>query len=196
MTTEEKPHEPIALFDMDGTLADFDKAMRHQLDLLAGPGDDYDADDLFETGTTPEWLEARKALIKSQPGFWENLERVQLGFDVLKIAREMKFINHILTKGPSKTTSAWTEKAIWCQREIPDCLITIGMDKGLMYGKMLTDDWPPYVIRWLEWRPRGLVVMPAQRWNKDFTHDNVIRYDGSNLDEVRERMEIVRATAG
>lgn len=192
-----KPHEAIALFDMDGTLADFDGAMREKLALLESPDEQQvDVAALFETGTTPDWLEARKALIKKQPGFWKCLKRFPLGFDVLEIARELKFINHILTKGPRKTTSAWTEKVKWCAREVPDCLVTIGQDKGLLYGKMLTDDWPKYMIRWLEWRPRGLGIMPAQKWNEDFTHPNVVRYDGTNLAEVRDRMEIVRATAG
>ncbi len=65
-----------------------------------------------------------------------------------------------------------------------------------MYGKMLTDDWPNYMIRWLEWRPRGLGIMPAQKWNEGFEHSNVVRYDGTNLAEVRDRMEAIRATAG
>ena len=39
--------------------------------------------------------------------------------------------------------------------------------------------------RWLEWRPRGLVVLPAQPWNHGFSHPNAIRYDGSNLHEIR-----------
>jgi len=191
-----KPHEAIALFDLDGTLADFDKSMRGKLTLIASPEEKFtDVADLFETGTTPDWMEARKAMIKSQPGFWENLERFKLGFDVLEIARELNFINHILTKGPTNTVSAWTEKAIWCRREVPDCLVTVGMDKGLMYGKMLTDDWPRYMVRWLEWRPRGLGIMPAHRWNDGFSHPNVVRYDGTNLSEVRDRMEAIRETA-
>jgi len=189
--TMRKTAEPIALFDLDGTLADFDKAMQAKLKELAAPGEYQNTREYSHQ----EHIQARWDLIKMQAGFWENLERFQLGFDILEVARELEFINHILTKGPVNTTSAWTEKAIWCKREVPDCLVTIGMDKGLMYGKMLTDDWPKYMIRWLEWRPRGLGIMPAQSWNKDFSHPNVVRYDGTNLAEVRDRMEEIRATA-
>jgi|GEM_PF-4745712 len=42
-----------------------------------------------------------------------------------------------------------------------------------------------YIERWLTWRPRGLVIMPAQPWNEDFRHSNVLRYNGKNLDARR-----------
>lgn len=31
--------------------------------------------------------------------------------------------------------------------------------------------------------------MPANGYNEGFSHPNVIRYDGSNLEEVRQRMQ-------
>jgi hypothetical protein len=30
--------------------------------------------------------------------------------------------------------------------------------------------------------------MPAHEYNKDFKHPNVIRYDGTNIEEVKERL--------
>ena len=56
----------------------------------------------------------------------------------------------------------------------------------------MVDDYPEYVGAWLNYRPRGLVIMPAQRWNENFTHSQVIRYDGSNLGKVREALEKVK----
>jgi len=56
------------------------------------------------------------------------------------------------------------------------------------YARVLVDDYPPYVLDWLAHRPRGLVIMPAQNYNADVTHPNVIRYDGTNLDRVIETM--------
>jgi hypothetical protein len=50
---------------------------------------------------------------------------------------------------------------------------------------VLVDDYPPYVQRWLAWRPRGRVIMPAHAWNAGFSHPNVLRYAGDNLEEVR-----------
>ena len=67
--------------------------------------------------------------------------------------------------------------------------VIITRDKGLVYGKILVDDYPGYVERWLEWRPRGTVIMPANEENKNFSHQNVIRYDGSNLNEIKEAIK-------
>lgn len=58
----------------------------------------------------------------------------------------------------------------------------------LRYGAVLVDDWPEYIRRWLENRPRGLVIMPAHEHNAGFNHPNVVRYDGTNKDEVKARM--------
>jgi len=190
--TTGKPAEPIALVDMDGTLCDFDGAMHAKLKELAAPGEYEDTDEY----THRPHIQARWDLIKAQKGFWKCLEKFQLGFDVLGVLQELDFIVHVLTKGPVNTTSAWSEKAEWCKENIPGVPVTIGMDKGLMYGKVLVDDWPSYYMRWLEWRPRGLVIVPAHRWNEDVNHPNCIRYTGENLDDVRERLVAIRATAG
>ena len=39
-------------------------------------------------------------------------------------------------------------EAQWCQHHLPGVPVTITMDKGLVYGKVLVDDYPPYVERW------------------------------------------------
>jgi len=184
--------EPIALFDLDGTLADYDAAMRRDMRLLQAPSEpDWHAHDDDE----PEYLRQRAKIIRRQPGWWEELEKYPPGFEVLSVARELEFQCHVLTKGPASASSSWTEKLRWCQKHVPDLLVTVTQDKGLVYGKVLVDDWPPYVSRWLEWRPRGLVIMPAHPWNERFAHDNVLRYaDRAQLPEVRERMAAIRAT--
>ena len=132
--------------------------------------------------------------MRRQPGWWRNLPRLKLGFDMLAELRALSFEIHVLTKGPLGTPSAWTEKLEWCQQHLPGVPVTITMDKGLVYGKVLVDDYPPYVERWLTWRPRGLVVLPAQPWNAGFTHKNAIRYDGHNLEEVRAALRRVCET--
>jgi len=189
--------EPIALVDMDGTLVDYDSAMRRDLDLIAGPNDP--PIEPGHPGEDPEWLEARRRLIKSQTGWWKNLPRHQPGFDILTMLREQLWNIHILTKGPWKTTSAWSEKVEWCREHVPFARVHVGEDKGLVYGKVLVDDWPPYIKRWLTWRPRGLVIMPAWPWNEGHFEGsgwrpNVIRYTGSNAQEIRSRLWEVRQT--
>jgi FMN phosphatase YigB (HAD superfamily) len=184
--------EPIALFDLDGTLADYDAAMRRDMRLLQAPGEpewDPSAD------REAEYIKERQTLIRRQPGWWEALERYPPGFEILTEARTLGFQCHVLTKGPASAVGSWTEKLRWCQIHVPDLLVTVTQDKGIVYGKVLVDDWPPYVHRWLEWRPRGLVIMPAHPWNRGLKHDNVIRYTGRELlPEVRERLAAVRAT--
>jgi FMN phosphatase YigB (HAD superfamily) len=183
-------NEKIALFDLDGTLADLDFKMSEDYKKIMAPGESHYSK--YKRNEEPEYIQNRKRLIRSQPRWWENLPEFKLGFDVLKIAKKLGFKIHILTKGPSSTPYAWTEKTIWVKKKIksiiPDAEITITEDKGLVYGTILVDDYPEYIKRWLEHRPRGLVIMPAHSWNKEYKHQNVIRYDGTNLKEVKQAM--------
>ena len=189
-----KEKENVALFDLDGTLANYEKSLRKELDLIKSPDEVY-PEDLWNGA---EWLENRMSMIKKTPGFWSNLEKIKAGFEVLETAYDVGFENMILTKGPRKTHSAWTEKVIWCENNIDeDYSVTITHDKGLVYGRVLCDDWPPYIKRWLEWRPRGLVIMLDWHYNKDFNHSNVFRYKqnlkGANwveqMDQLKEALE-------
>jgi FMN phosphatase YigB (HAD superfamily) len=182
--------EPIALFDLDGTLADYDAAMQRDLRLLQSPHEpEWD-----RTKPEPEYLKERQTLIRRQPGWWENLDRHPPGFEILAEARTLSFQCHVLTKGPAAATSSWSEKLRWCQKHVPELMVTVTQDKSLVYGKVLVDDWPPYIMRWLDWRPRGLVIMPAHPWNEGTTHPNILRYTGrEKLPEVRERLAAIRA---
>lgn len=187
-----KKSEPVALIDMDGTLCDFDGAMNEAMERIKSP-EERRAN--FYSAFKIPYISARRELIKSQPGFWRNLKPLESGFKIVEILRELDFELHILTKGPQKSTNAWTEKVEWCQEHIPDASIVIAQDKGLVYGKVLVDDWPSYVHRWLEWRPRGFVIMPAQTWNNTFSHPNVWRYvEGKSSWMLRERLEEIRRT--
>lgn len=180
----------VALIDMDGTLCDYQGSLLRDLETLAGPNDPP----ITESTEIPPWLRAREMIVRRQPGWWRGLPRLKLGFDLLAELQALGFEVHVLTKGPLGTPSAWTEKLEWCQQHLPGVPVTITMDKGLVYGKVLIDDYPPYVERWLTWRPRGLVVLPAQPWNEGFTHTNALRYDGTNLEEVRAALRRVCET--
>lgn len=190
----ERPHDAIALFDLDGTLADFDGALRDQLRPLRHPVEEAESADVYTDEATP-YIYARRRLITWQPGFWRSLPRLSLGFDVLNVARELNFEIHVLTKGPKAKPIAWQEKVEWVAEHVPDAATTITQKKSLVYGKVLVDDWPDYFLPWLEVRPRGLVVCVAHPWNSSISHANVIRYDGTNLNEVNEAMTRARASA-
>jgi hypothetical protein len=70
---------------------------------------------------------------------------------------------------------AWAEKVLWCEKHIPDAEITITYKKGLSYGKVLYDDYPPYIFEWLKWRPRGRVLMLDAPYNQDTSHPRILR---------------------
>jgi 5'(3')-deoxyribonucleotidase len=179
----------IALIDLDGTLADYDTAMRDALERLRSPHEPPLGSDVHDA---EPWLDARQNLIKQNPGFWRNLARIQRGFEVLDVLRELSFRLMVLSKGPTKATNAWTEKLQWVQEHLPDARVTIGEDKSMVYGRVLFDDWPPYVQSWLEWRPRGLVIMLDHLHNRGFEHPRVLRYHGDRpgeRDELRERLK-------
>ncbi len=181
--------EKVALFDLDGTLCDHDWGLANSLNSLRSPEEKiYDS-----ARGAPEYIKNRTDLIRASSSWWENLEKFRLGWDVLDIAKELEFNIMILTQGPRKNPDAWAGKKKWIDKNLgPDTDMTITRDKGLVYGKVLVDDYPGYVDRWLSWRERGLVIMPANEENKDYKHPQVIRYDGTNLEQVRDAMEKAR----
>ena len=175
--------KPIALVDMDNTLVDYEGQLLHDLQELANPSE-------APVGVYDIWpphIKARAHLIKQQQGWWENLPNFEFGWDVYNELHKLGFNIHILTKGPQASPNAWTEKVNWCLKHIkdPENSITITGDKSLVYGRVLVDDYPEYMDLWLKWRPRGLGIMPAHHYNEGYEHPNVIRYDGTNLRDVR-----------
>lgn len=183
--------EDIALFDMDGTLCDYGAGLAVELRRIQSPGEHELI--LPIPADAPSYLWERVHLITQVPDWWANLPRFELGFDVWRIAAELGFRAMILTQGPKRTPNAWSGKKIWIDRHLGATVdITITRDKGLVYGKLLVDDYPPYIERWLTWRPRGLVIMPANSGNEGFAHPQVIRYDGTNLAQVRAAMGLAK----
>jgi hypothetical protein len=179
----------VFLFDMDGSLADFDGTLLADLERLRAPEEPVVTD--LEQAYQQPHLRNRASMIRSQPGWWANLPPLAAGMIVYRKAKEMGFDCQVLTKGPKKQSRAWAEKVDWCQRHLgPDVDIHIVSDKGLVYGVALYDDYPPYIEAWLEHRPRGLVIMPIKSSNKGLRHPNVIPFDGLNLSEVERAMTI------
>ena len=183
--------DKVALFDLDGTLASYEEQMAHDLKLLQSPGEPT----FHPFEDVPDWFENRMDLIKSKPGWWKTLPKHPLGMDILGESQRIGFHIQILTKGPKNTTNAWTEKLEWCYDELDIANVTItsakepAHHKGLVYGRVLVDDYPDFVEAWLEWRKHGVVIMPANKLNENYEHPNVVRYDGSNIEEVRERLQ-------
>jgi hypothetical protein len=180
---------PVALFDMDGSIADYDAAMRRDLRSMRAPCEPLilDSDSMHDLEGEHRYLETRMRFIKSTPNWWANLPRIEMGFTIVTMASEIGYAVNILTKGPSSHPAAWKEKLEWCraQPELSEAAIHITMDKGLVYGTLFYDDFPPYMEAWLRHRPRGLGIMPVTDYNKCYSHPNVVKWDGINVEPVR-----------
>jgi 5'-nucleotidase len=178
---EEALMDKIALVDMDDTLCDYVGKIIKDLALLRCPAEAGKESSWGENA--PAWIKARRELIKSQPGWWESLEPLSLGLEILNKIKEAGFKPHVLTKGPYKSISAWSEKVSWCRKNLgSDIPITITMDKGLVSGRVLVDDYIPYALSWLASRPDGLVIVPAQPWNEgaELLSPNILRIKDEN----------------
>ncbi|MEK6914970.1 MAG: hypothetical protein AABW89_00315 [Nanoarchaeota archaeon] len=173
--------DKVALFDMDGTIADYTLQMRRDLARLGSE----QIPERLHGEEIPDWLEARKNIVSSQIGWWRNLPVISSGIEILTLCKEIGFGIHILTQGPRSKPSAWGEKLQWCEDKVlpidPNYGITVTRNgKGLHYGRVLVDDWPPFMEAWLKHRPRGLGLMPVSPENEGFSHHQVIRYNPEN----------------
>lgn len=174
--------KPIALFDLDGTLADYENAIRRDLRACTPPNTK-----IPDLHSKEGWVRDLIKVIRSQPGWWKNLDRLEWGWEVLDIARDIGFDIQVLTKGPYRNPTGWTEKVLWVQEHLGSDVeihITSGQEgKGLVYGRVLVDDFRSYMNAWLKFRPRGLGVVP---YSTD-GHPNLVQ--ASDLNEVRRRMQ-------
>ena len=102
------------------------------------------------------------------------------------VIQEIGFRIMILTKSSKQSKNAWSEKAAWIAEHLPpDVEMTVTQDKGLYYGRVLVDDYPNHFLRWMDHRPRGIVVMPTQAWNKD-TSRRLNLYPVSSREELEK----------
>lgn len=176
-------HKPTALFDMDGTLVDWDGAMDRDMVKLRGPEDIYP---LLDDGDHFDWdacekipyLKARMDAIKRQPGWWRALQWLDRGRELVTIAQFVGFKLHILTKGPKRVPLAWAEKLDWRNAELPKAKMTITEEKFRFRGTVLFEDWVDYVVPWLERNHNGHVILVDQPWNRGFAHPRAYRYCG------------------
>jgi len=183
----------VALIDLDGTLCDYDARMVEYQRKLQGP-DEVPYSSRYKMLMEPPHMEARRKMIQRQAGFWSGLKPLPIGFEVIDEMRQLGFHLHVLTKGPMTTVNAWGEKVEWCREHLSDAIVTVTSDKSSVYGRVLFDDFPPYFEKWLDVRPRGLVICLASALNEEFRigglreHPQVFRYDGTNRVELRTRL--------
>lgn len=173
--------KPVALVDMDGTLCDFDSAMKAELRRVLG-----------NNKVSDETKGQIRKLIERQTDWWMRLAPIPLGFSIVDALVEVGFRITILTKGPFNAPEAWSGKVMWCRTHLAKYKfdITITENKSLIYGRVLVDDWPKYAQEWLRHRPRGIVVMPGQKWNSDYSRERVYRVsDADEIQKIRPILE-------
>lgn len=70
-----RDEDRVARIDLDGTVADYEGEMSRRMAMLKSP-DEPDFDGYWDV---PPHIEARRKLIKTQPGFWRELPRLERG---------------------------------------------------------------------------------------------------------------------
>jgi len=182
----------IALFDMDGTICDYVGSMLLELEKLRGPREPFVDPFHIRDDDRYKHLWNRMDLIKADENWWANLPKLQLGLDVMEEAKRLGYFCEILTQAPRKNPAALAGKLKWILANMDENTdFTLTRNKSRHYGRVLVDDFPGYVEPWLDQRPRGLAIMPSNDYNLEFAHPQVIRYDGSNIEEVKDGLEKV-----
>ncbi|VVB80507.1 Uncharacterised protein [uncultured archaeon] len=180
--------ETIVLFDMDDTLFDHNGQLLKDLKKLADPSEpELSEKDLYKA---PPHIRERTFRIRERKEWWADLPKFQLGWDVWNLVGELSYQREILTKANLKNPAMWMGKVECIVKNIGEKTpVTItSTSKSRHYGRVLVDDFPEYCSSWLNHRPRGLVIMPAHEYNRYFSHPQLIRYDGTNLEEVRRAL--------
>lgn len=179
--------ELIALFDMDDTLCDYIGQLKRDLSEFFEDSTPI-IQDLYARKVSPE-AKLRIREIRNRAGWWANLPRLEGGFELWNLTKELGFSNCILTKGPYRCDNAYTEKRQWQKRELPDAKgFTITDDKSRYDGTILIDDFPTYLASWIKKHPTKLCIMPVKIYNQEFQSPRVINYTGQNLEEIKERL--------
>lgn len=179
-----KPNKYVALFDLDGTLADLDRQLADDMNRIKGP-DEPDFVAALPGQKSPPHIKARKIMIFNQPDWWEQLPRYQPGWDVLEMVRQAGLQVQIASKPSMDCHDSAAQKLRWVERHLGKVVTHLSGDKGMIQADLLVDDWVQYVARWLELNPQGRAILPLHSWNQDFRHDRAIHYDGTNADQVR-----------
>lgn len=193
-------NKPVALFDMDGSLVDYHRRLIDDMWSLASEEERQSLEwakvksgelSLYAWEEGSPYIKRRMDLIKTQPGWWRNLPAIRMGFEALRICKNLGFKVEILTKGPRSKPQAWAEKVEWCQeRGLYDHHVVT--DKTKYAGALLYDDYPPYLLGWLEAHPQGLGIQPIVQGISRIQHDRVLHWTGENCEELISTLESLK----
>lgn len=177
----------LVFFDLDGTLADFDKSITEHIRKMLPPGAQFSR---IESEMTPE-ITAMYENVKRLPGFWRNLEVIEDGDELFEFFKHCKARLHILTRASRRNPQCWAEKVEWVNEHYPDTPITITTKKEVTRGDVLVDDMPSYLEAWLKKNPTSKALMPDQPWNQDFTHERCMRVESMTSEQLQQVAEFL-----
>ena len=178
----------IALVDMDGTITDYDSIIVKEMDKMRHPKEPP----YIHNGPStkyPPYLRDRLESIRNRPNWWLNLPTISGGMEIVINLSDIGYKIVILTKAPSRSPNAYTEKYLWCVKYLGkvSVMVTTG-EKELVRGDVLIDDNVDYVEKWAIENPRSMVLIPKHQWNADYvpnreTHPNnrFVHYDNNEL---------------
>jgi len=173
--------EPIILFDLDGTMVDYDNAIKRDYYFYKNPNDPHYSHENKKISHLRKLID----LIRCKNGWWLKLTKNKLGFDIYNIAIEIGYKPTILSKAPRNCPNAYTEKYLWVKENIGDIDVIISPNKTIVDGLVLVDDYPKFVDPWLNEHPDGIAILPKNENNDGYSHQRAIIYDGSNITEVK-----------
>lgn len=179
------------LIDMDNTLCDFEGQLKKDIFQLSNHPPSTEIN--YRLSSCPQDIQKKSKIIMSSPGWWQNLPTLKDGLELYKLAKEGGAYIEILTKAPKTYPLAWTEKFLWCKKNIPDVdNINLTLQKKKYPGDILIDDWPDYITSWLDYNQNSKAILPLREWNKDYTHPRAIHYNGKNTEQVIQLIKDIR----
>jgi 5'(3')-deoxyribonucleotidase len=175
-----------ALFDMDETLCDTwgqtikDLSPYFSKEILVGIN-------LYDESLP---LEIRNKIkeIRNRAGWWRTLPTIESGMQLWQYMRGLGFETALASKGPYLQPHAWGEKFQWQKEILPEAdeILISSKNKNRVDGDVLVDDWPKYVLGFLENHKKSVAIIPERPYNLDFQHPRAIHYDGKNFKQIEQ----------
>jgi 5'(3')-deoxyribonucleotidase len=172
-------HNKIALIDVDGVLANIHGSLAEQMDCS-----------FVHTWNSPQNSdEANNQLnhIKSRQSFWEEVPRIQTGFEIVSLVKSHGYEVHFVSGIPKCGGRALVGKLNWINRAFPGYPFHLTQDRSILKAHLLVDDGPDFVKPFMQKNPGTKVLMPQWDYNQEFlksfaTTEMIIGYDRNHFD--------------
>ncbi len=173
---------PIALVDLDDTVADYSFGMHLTLDKLYPASYGLFPPNLHGDG--PDHIEYLRELIYDSSDWWNELSIKVEGDEIvdrlMADGYDVKFITYARLTCPN----AWFGKVKWVTGFYPDNeLIILSGKRDHIYGDLLFDDNVDNMTGWLDFWPLGIGVLSGIPENREYKHERCIRYE-NNIEQV------------